>query len=149
MLVIDSPAFVSLTDCVRVATGEQIAGYKTVYEHNFTFQTVKGAGHMVPQYQPQRALDLFSRFIGAVEDPDALPTPTPPAVAPVPSPAPSLPTTHRAPAVGRNPLGVRPQAIRSALPVMSELCLTRLVVFAGPRSSRRGHRAAWMGQVTD
>lgn len=23
--------------------------YKTVYEHNFTFATVKGAGHMVPQ----------------------------------------------------------------------------------------------------
>ena len=86
-------------------TGMQIAGYKTVYEHNFTFQTVKGAGHMVPQYQPQRALDLFSRFIGAAEDPDAFTarTTAPPAV--VPSPPPSLPTTHRKPAVGRNPIG--------------------------------------------
>eukprot|EP01051_Picozoa_sp_SAG22_P019746 SAG22_NODE_3743_length_1547_cov_1.931630_1_plen_356_part_10 len=52
-------------------TGSQIAGYKTVYEHNFTFATVKGAGHMVPQYQPQRALDLFSRWIGVAEEPDA------------------------------------------------------------------------------
>jgi hypothetical protein len=84
-------------------TGMQIAGYKTVYEHNFTFQTVKGAGHMVPQYQPQRALDLFSRFIGAAEDPDQL-TATP-TVAPTPTLTPSLPTTHRAPAVGRNPIG--------------------------------------------
>ena len=42
-----------------------IAGYSTVYDHGFTFATVKGAGHMVPQYQPQRSLDLFSRWIGA------------------------------------------------------------------------------------
>ena len=27
-------------------TGSQIAGYSTVYEHNFTFATVKGAGHV-------------------------------------------------------------------------------------------------------
>ena len=27
-------------------TGDQIAGYSTVYEHNFTFATVKGAGHV-------------------------------------------------------------------------------------------------------
>lgn len=58
-----------------LGTGSQIAGYQTVYEHNFTFATVKGAGHMVPQYQPQRALDLFSRWIGVADAP-ALPTAT-------------------------------------------------------------------------
>lgn len=30
---------------------------------NFTFVTIKDAGHMVPQYQPQRALELFRRFL--------------------------------------------------------------------------------------
>ena len=45
------------------------AGYVTIYDNptgpaNFTFITVKDAGHMVPQYQPQRAYALFERFLG-------------------------------------------------------------------------------------
>ena len=44
------------------------AGYVTIYDNptgpaNFTFITVKDAGHMVPQYQPQRAYALFERFL--------------------------------------------------------------------------------------
>merc|ERR1711865_1208111 len=31
--------------------------------HNFTFATVKGAGHMVPETQPRAALALFYRFL--------------------------------------------------------------------------------------
>jgi hypothetical protein len=31
--------------------------------HNFTFLTVRMAGHMVPQYQPARALELFRRWL--------------------------------------------------------------------------------------
>ena len=44
------------------------AGYVTTYKNpvgpaNFTFITVKEAGHMVPQYQPARAFELFRRFL--------------------------------------------------------------------------------------
>ena len=31
---------------------KQVAGYVTTYEQNFNFVTVKGAGHMVPQFRP-------------------------------------------------------------------------------------------------
>jgi len=42
----------------------QVAGYATVYDlNNFTFVSVKGAGHMVPEYKPKQALELFHRFI--------------------------------------------------------------------------------------
>jgi hypothetical protein len=85
-------------------TGMQIAGYKTVYEHNFTFATVKGAGHMVPQYQPQRALDLFCWWIGAIEHPDEAIAPPPSLPDQHPKLKPSLPT-RRAEPVGRNPVG--------------------------------------------
>ena len=43
------------------------AGYVTQYdtrlEHNLTFLTVKQSGHMVPQYQPERAFAFFSRWL--------------------------------------------------------------------------------------
>jgi len=43
---------------------EQVAGYVTVYNANsFTFLTVKGAGHMVPQYQPEAALAMIGRWL--------------------------------------------------------------------------------------
>ncbi|KAL6214293.1 hypothetical protein ACLB2K_013729 [Fragaria x ananassa] len=41
----------------------QIAGYTQGYEKNLTFSTVKGSGHTVPEYKPQEALDLYSRFL--------------------------------------------------------------------------------------
>ncbi|CAD7703457.1 unnamed protein product [Ostreobium quekettii] len=41
---------------------EQVAGY-TVEFGNLVFATVKGAGHMVPQYKPVQALLMFSRFL--------------------------------------------------------------------------------------
>jgi len=42
-----------------------VAGYATVYDtpHNFTWATVRGAGHMAPLFQPLRLLNLFDRFI--------------------------------------------------------------------------------------
>jgi hypothetical protein len=53
--------------------GKSVAGYVTDYpiaasahapaSHNFTFLTVREAGHMVPQYQPARALELFRRWL--------------------------------------------------------------------------------------
>jgi len=42
----------------------QVAGYVTTYAvNNFNFVTVKGAGHMVPEYKPVQALEMFRRFI--------------------------------------------------------------------------------------
>lgn len=44
-------------------TGNQVAGYVTEYESDFTFITIKGAGHEVPTYQPRAAYTFFERFI--------------------------------------------------------------------------------------
>lgn len=33
-----------------------MAGYVTQYDHNFTFTTIRLAGHMVPQTQPVRVV---------------------------------------------------------------------------------------------
>ena len=43
-----------------------VAGYTTAYsagKHNLTFLTIKQSGHMVPQYQPARALAFFERWL--------------------------------------------------------------------------------------
>jgi serine carboxypeptidase-like clade II len=40
----------------------QVAGYVVGYK-GLVFATVKGAGHLVPYYQPRRALELFSSFL--------------------------------------------------------------------------------------
>ena len=44
-----------------------VAGYVTAYDthlpHNLTFLTIKESGHMVPQYQPDRALAFFTRWL--------------------------------------------------------------------------------------
>jgi len=44
-------------------TNEQVSGYATCYEKDFTFVTIKGAGHMVPQYKPAQAYDMLDRFM--------------------------------------------------------------------------------------
>ena len=41
----------------------QVAGYITRYEHDFSFVTVKGAGHMVPQFKPRQALAMLENFL--------------------------------------------------------------------------------------
>jgi len=42
----------------------QVAGYVTTYATNsFKFVTVKGSGHMVPQYTPGPALEMLKRFV--------------------------------------------------------------------------------------
>ncbi|KAF7127262.1 hypothetical protein RHSIM_Rhsim11G0168200 [Rhododendron simsii] len=43
------------------AIGE-VAGYEVVY-NGLTFATVRGAGHQVPQFKPQRALGLLKKFL--------------------------------------------------------------------------------------
>ncbi|KAJ7295658.1 hypothetical protein O6H91_13G054800 [Diphasiastrum complanatum] len=43
--------------------GDQVAGYTTSYKNNFTFTTIKGSGHSVPEDKPQEALALFQRWL--------------------------------------------------------------------------------------
>jgi len=44
--------------------GSIVAGYATAYDlNNFYFVTVKGAGHMVPQFKSRAAFDMFSKFL--------------------------------------------------------------------------------------
>ncbi|KAK4801838.1 hypothetical protein SAY86_000041 [Trapa natans] len=44
-------------------SNKQVAGYLQAYEKNLTFLTVKGAGHMVPQYKPRESLDFYTRWL--------------------------------------------------------------------------------------
>ena len=41
---------------------DQVGGYHVRYEKDFTFTTVKGAGHMCPSTQPERAHHMMMRF---------------------------------------------------------------------------------------
>ncbi|KAK3416058.1 hypothetical protein EUGRSUZ_H01620 [Eucalyptus grandis] len=42
---------------------DQVAGYLQGYDNNFTFLTIKGAGHTVPQSKPREALEFYSRWL--------------------------------------------------------------------------------------
>jgi len=43
--------------------GSYVGGYRINYSGNFTFATVRGAGHMVPETRPEAALTLLKTFI--------------------------------------------------------------------------------------
>ncbi|KAJ4724618.1 Carboxypeptidase [Melia azedarach] len=43
-------------------TNDEVGGYVVAYE-GLTFVTVRGAGHLVPVWQPKRALTMFSSFL--------------------------------------------------------------------------------------
>ncbi|XP_065631896.1 serine carboxypeptidase 24 [Quercus suber] len=47
---------------------DQVGGWTEVY-NELTFASVRGAGHEVPQYQPQRAFILFKSFLAGKELP--------------------------------------------------------------------------------
>lgn len=40
-----------------------VAGYTTTYAHNFTFVTLRDAGHMAPRYKPTQALHMIKSFL--------------------------------------------------------------------------------------
>jgi hypothetical protein len=40
-----------------------MGGYVTRYRGNFDFLTIRGSGHMVPQYKPEAALALLASWI--------------------------------------------------------------------------------------
>ncbi|KAL2539706.1 Serine carboxypeptidase-like 20 [Abeliophyllum distichum] len=44
-------------------SNDQIAGFIQGYANDFTFLTVKGAGHTVPEYKPRESLDFYSRWL--------------------------------------------------------------------------------------
>lgn len=58
-------------DWVAWNSDEQLAGYYTVYDapYPLTFTTIKGAGHMVPEYKPPQAFDFFSGFLNGTFPP--------------------------------------------------------------------------------
>ncbi|CDP16356.1 unnamed protein product [Coffea canephora] len=41
----------------------EVGGYVQDYKNNLTFATVRGAGHQVPSYKPDRGLSLVSNFV--------------------------------------------------------------------------------------
>jgi serine carboxypeptidase-like clade 2 len=43
-------------------SSRQVAGYSEVY-NGLIFVSVKGAGHMVPQYKPEPALQMIRAFL--------------------------------------------------------------------------------------
>jgi len=45
------------------ALGSQVAGFVTDYAEGLTYATIKGAGHMVPQFKPIPALVMFQKFL--------------------------------------------------------------------------------------
>ncbi|KAK1418272.1 hypothetical protein QVD17_27415 [Tagetes erecta] len=49
---------------------QEVGGYLEAYK-GLLLITVRGAGHTVPSYQPQRALTLFSSFLGGILPPSS------------------------------------------------------------------------------
>jgi len=56
--------------------GSQFGGQVVNYEHNLSFATVHGSGHMVPQFRPQAAERLLSQLLGGAEFKFSPPMPT-------------------------------------------------------------------------
>lgn len=50
-----------------LAAGAQFGGQIVNYEHNLSFATVHGSGHMVPQFRPQAAERLLNRLLSGGE----------------------------------------------------------------------------------
>jgi len=47
------------------AAGSQFGGHVVNYEHNLSYATVHGSGHMVPQFRPQAAERLLTQLLGS------------------------------------------------------------------------------------
>jgi len=42
---------------------QRMGGYVTRYAHSFDFLTIRGAGHMVPEFKPAASLEFLTRFL--------------------------------------------------------------------------------------
>ena len=40
-----------------------MGGYVTRYKNDFDYLTIRGAGHMVPEYQPRSSLEFLTRWL--------------------------------------------------------------------------------------
>jgi serine carboxypeptidase-like clade 1 len=61
-------------DLLLQSTGAQFGGEIVSYEHNLSFLTVHGSGHMVPQFRPQAALHMLTKLISYEELSPLLPS---------------------------------------------------------------------------
>jgi carboxypeptidase C (cathepsin A) len=43
----------------------QLAGFETIYPNDFRFVTIRGAGHMTPQFRPEESFIMFSKWLRA------------------------------------------------------------------------------------
>lgn len=51
----------------------QVGGYVQQYEGGFTLASVRGAGHLVPSFQPKRSLVLLYSFLKGMLPPADIP----------------------------------------------------------------------------
>jgi hypothetical protein len=56
-----------------------MGGYVTRYEKDFDFLTIRGSGHMVPEYKPKVTLEFLEKWLKG-EDWLQYVAPTPPSV---------------------------------------------------------------------
>lgn len=54
----------------RTQGAGEVGGYVVQYKGGLSLVTVRGAGHEVPSYQPQRALQLVQGFLAGTTLPD-------------------------------------------------------------------------------
>jgi carboxypeptidase C (cathepsin A) len=59
---------------------QQMGGYVTRYENNFDFLTIRGAGHMVPEFKPTASLAFLTAFL---KNEDYMPYAKPPPKFPI------------------------------------------------------------------
>ena len=49
------------------AVREQVGGYATRYAHNFTFITIRGGRHEVPESAPVSSYEMLRRFLNDID----------------------------------------------------------------------------------
>lgn len=63
MQVLEEKPLLFGPDLSLAAGGPQFGGLVVDYEHNLSFMTVHGSGHMVPQFRPAAAFQMMSKLV--------------------------------------------------------------------------------------